>query len=387
MPSLGPIGAEKVDVLKAHQSLHKSSMSEPISAGRKPFHRSILAIHRWLSLGAAIFWLLQALTGIAIVFHWEITDAQLSSAYPATDLRAIERRIAALAAEDGSKPTTLWTTGSGGDRYNLYLEGKDGESRSVRVLGDGAVIDRPRDDENRLMGFLVDFHHDLLGSWGSWIVAISGLLLCSNLILGLVAAWPKRGTWRRALAPTQKGPPAARLYSWHRALGLWAVLPALVIAATGTLMKFEDGVGNMIGAKGVELPAIPRTQAAIGFAQAAKAAIDAVPGSSLTQVVWPKDGDATYYIRVNAPGEIRRAYGDTRVLVDANNGMVREVFPIADAEPARAFMSTLFPLHTGEAGGIIGRLLSIAIGLWLVTMIVAGVLLWLKRRKPAARKT
>lgn len=361
-------------------------MSEPISAARKPFRRSILSIHRWLSLGAAIFWLLQALTGIAIVFHWEITDAQLSNAYPGTDLPAIERRIAALAAEDGSKPTTLWTTGSGGDRYTIYLEGTDGESRSVRVLGDGTVIDRPREDENRLMGFLVDFHHDLLGSWGSWIVAISGLLLCSNLILGLVAAWPKRGTWRRALAPTQKGPLAARLYSWHRALGLWAVLPALVIAATGTLMKFEEGVGNVIGAKAVELPAAPHTEASIGFAQAAKAAIDAVPGSSLTQVAWPKDGDATYYIRVNAPGEIRRAYGDTRVLVDANNGLVRKVFPIADAEPARAFMSALFPLHTGEAGGIAGRLLSIAIGLWLVAMIVAGVLLWLKRRKPAARK-
>lgn len=362
-------------------------MSEPTSAGRKPFRPSILAVHRWLSLGAAIFWLLQALTGIAIVFHWEITDAQLSSAYPATDLPAIERRIAALAAEDGSKPTTLWTTGSGGDRYNIYLETNGGESRSIRVLGDGTVIDRPRDDENRLMDFLVGFHHDLLGAWGSWIVAISGLLLCSNLILGLAAAWPKRGTWRRALAPSQKGPPAARLYSWHRSLGLWAVLPALVIAATGTLMKFEDGVGNLIGAKGVELPAIPATRTAVGFGQAAEAALDAVPGSTLTQVAWPKDDDATYYVRVNAPGEIRRAYGDTRVLVDANDGTLRGVFPIADAEPARAFMSALFPLHTGEAGGIAGRLLSIAIGLWLVTMIVAGVLLWFKRRKPTGKKS
>jgi len=357
-------------------------MSAFLPAGRTPIRRSILAMHRWLSLGAAIFWLLQALTGIAIVFHWEITDAQLSSAYPATDLTAIERRIDALAAEDGSKPTTVWTTGSGSDRYTVYLESGDGESRSVRILGNGTVIDRPRADDTRLMGFLVSFHHDLLGSWGSWIVAISGALLCSNLILGLVAAWPKRGTWRRALAPTQKGPPAARLYSWHRALGLWAVLPALVIAATGTLMKFEDGVGDLIGAKRVELPAIASTRSTVGFAQAARAALDAVPGSSLTQVAWPQDDDATYYIRVNAPGEIRRAYGDTRVLVDANNGTVRGVFPIADADPARAFMSALFPLHTGEAGGLVGRLLSIAVGLWLVTMIVAGFLLWLKRRKP-----
>jgi len=362
-------------------------MSEPISAGRKPIRLSVVAAHRWLSLGAAIFWLLQALTGIAIVFHWEITDAQISGAHSATDLAAIERRIDVLVAEQaGTRATTVWTTGSDGDRYNIYLEDRNGEGRSVRILGDGTVVDRPRADETSLMGFLVGFHHDLLGSWGSWIVAISGTLLCSNLVLGLIAAWPKRGTWRRALTPVQKGPPAARLYSWHRAVGLWAVLPALVIAASGTLMKFEEGVGDLIGAKGVELPANPPAGPPIGFAQAAKAAVDAVPGSSLTQVAWPQDGDATYYTRVNAPGEIRRAYGDTRVLIDANSGAVRGVYPIAEAEPARAFMSALFPLHTGEAGGLVGRLLSIAVGLWLVTMIVAGVLLWLKRRKPAARK-
>lgn len=343
----------------------------------------MLTLHRWLSIGAAVFWLLQALTGIAIVFHWEITDAQLSSAHRRADLTAIERRIDALEAETaGSKTTTVWTTASGSDRFNIYLEDGDGASRSVRILGDGTVIDRPRKGETRLMGFLVDFHHDLLGSWGSWIVAISGLLLCSNLVLGLIAAWPKRGTWRRVLTPTRKGPPAARLYSWHRALGLWAVLPALLVAATGTLMKFEDGVGAMIGAKGIELPANASKGKAIGFARAAKAALDAVPGSSLTQVAWPKDDDATYYIRVNAPGEIRRAYGDTRILIDANDGSVRGMFPIADAEPARAFMSALFPLHTGEAGGLAGRLLSIAIGLWLVTMIVVGTLLWFRRRQP-----
>ncbi len=48
-------------------------------------------------------------------------------------------------------------------------------------------------------------------------------------------------------------------------------------------------------------------------------------------------------------------------------------------------MSALFPIHTGEAGGIVGRLLSIAVGLWLVAMIVVGLLLWLKRRKPRTK--
>jgi len=356
-------------------------MNASVPRKRPTLRRSVLTAHRWLSIGAAIFWLLQALTGIAIVFHWEITDAGLSSAHRPTDLAAIERRIEQLAPPgSGAKPSSLWTTAGAPDRYVVYFKDAAGNDGSARILGDGTVIDRPRADETRLMGFLVGFHHDLLGSWGSWIVSISGLLLCSNLILGLIAAWPKRGTWRLALTPARRGPASARLYSWHRALGLWAVIPALVIAATGTMLKFEDAVGAMVGNEPVALPANPPHGVSIDFATATKAALDALPGSSLTQVVWPKDGDATYSVRVRMPGEIRRAYGGSYVLVDANDGLVRGIFPIADAEFGRGFMSALFPLHTGEAGGLAGRLLSIAIGLWLITMIVAGLLLWLKRR-------
>jgi len=362
-------------------------MTRNASAARPGLRRRLLSIHRWLSLAAAIFWLLQALTGILIVFHWELNDRSISAIHRPTDLAAIERRIDTLVPPgSGGQVSSIWTTAGSADRYNIYFEDGAGESGSVRVAGDGSILDRPREDDTPLMGFLVGFHHDLLGSWGSWIVSISGLLLCSNLILGLVAAWPRPGTWRLALTPARRGPAAARLYSWHRAVGLWAVGPALVIAASGTMLKFEDGVATLVGASGVELPANPPAGKPVGFAAAARAALGAFPGSTLTQVAWPKADDATYYVRVRAPGEIRRAYGASMVLVDANNGAVRGVFPIAEAERGRAFMSALFPIHTGEAGGLVGRLLSIAIGLWLITMIVAGVLLWMKRRKSAANK-
>lgn len=356
------------------------------SPARPSLRRTLLKAHRWLSLGAAIFWLLQALTGILIVFHWEITDAGIAGAHRPTDLAAIERRIDALAPPGSKgKVASIWTAAGTPDRYNIYYEDSEGTSRSTRIAGDGTVLHTPRPEEESLMGFLVGFHHDLLGSWGSWIVAISGILLCSNLILGLVAAWPKRGTWRIALKPAMRGPAAARLYTWHRALGLWVVVPALVIAATGTMLKFEDGIGNLIGAEPVTLPVNPPVGEPIGFTAAARAGLAAIPGSTLTQVAWPKPDDATWRVRVRAPSEIRRAYGGSFVLVDANTGKVRGVFPIADAAPANAFMSALFPIHTGEAGGIVGRLLSVATGLWLMTMIVAGTLLWFKRRKPRAK--
>jgi len=351
---------------------------QPISA-RPSLRRRILTAHRWLSVGAAVFWLLQAVTGVLIVFHWEIADASLSAIHRPTNLHAIEQRVDAL-VQPGGQVGAIWTTGGLPDRYEIDFEDKGGIDRTVQIAGDGTIIDTPPVSGATVMALLVGFHHELLGAWGGWIVSVSGILLCSNLILGLAAAWPKRGTWRLALKPATRGPATARLYSWHRAVGLWAVVPALVIATTGTLMKFEDGLGAMIGEAPVTLPANPVTGPPIGFATAATVALAAVPDSTLVQVAWPREGDATYRVRVRAPGEIRRAYGGGIVLVDANTGAIRAVHPIADAEPARAFMSALFPIHTGEAGGLIGRLLTLAIGLWLIVMITAGGLLWLRRR-------
>jgi hypothetical protein len=66
------------------------------STSAPTLRRSILKLHRWLSLGAALFWLLQALTGVLIVFHWEITDAGITGSHRPTDLAAIEQRIGAL---------------------------------------------------------------------------------------------------------------------------------------------------------------------------------------------------------------------------------------------------------------------------------------------------
>lgn len=64
----------------------------------------VIKTHRWLSLAAAAFWLLQAATGIFIVFHWEIDDAITAGVHQSTDLKAIERRVAGL------KPESIWTT-------------------------------------------------------------------------------------------------------------------------------------------------------------------------------------------------------------------------------------------------------------------------------------
>lgn len=354
---------------------------------RRSLQPHLLSLHRYLGLAAALFWLLQACTGAMIMFHWELRDASIGMLHRPTDLGAIERRIETLASsETPGAVGSVWTSAGLPDRYDISYMDADGEDRSVRIAGDGTILRGPADSGNTLFDTLVGLHHDLLvGETGEWIVGISGILLLTNLIAGLLTAWPRRSSWSAALRPQRKGPARVRLYSWHRALGLWLVVPALVLVATGTMLRFETSVGALVGAQSPSLPTVPDRAGDVGFAAAVRSALGAIPGSTLTAVSFPTPDDATYRIRVRAPDEIRRAYGASVVLVDANDGQVRGVYPIAEAEAPRALMSALFPIHTGEVGGLAGRLLALVLGLWLAAMVVLGVLLWFRRRSPGGK--
>ncbi len=354
-------------------------------AGKGPGRRgTIVRLHRWLSLGAAVFWLIQAITGMLIVFHWELDDMAVAGAHRPTDPVAIERTMDRLAPPGSDRRiTSIWTTAGQADRYNITVaETHTDRERAVRISGDGTVLRAQDKNVRGLPGTLVLIHHNLLsGDTGSWIVGISGLLLLSNLVLGLVAAWPKRRTWRRALTPARTGPMTARLYGWHRALGLWVVVPALATVSAGTMLVFQDGVAEIVGAKSVSVPALPAdTTDFIPFSAAVRAAQAELPGSSLTAVTMPTAENPLYSIRLLAPDEMRRAYGMSRVYIDAVTGRSRGIFAANEAPWPRAFMESLFAFHTGEMGGLPGRLLMVAIGLWLTSMIVIGTLLWWRRR-------
>ena len=334
------------------------------------------------------FWLIQSMTGALIVFHWEIDDALLAGRSKPLNLSAIEKQIAVLAPEgSGRSVESVWESGSGGSRFDLYLNSEQGSS-VVRINGAGEVLRSRADGEIWLDGgwidTLVGFHHNLLGGEvGSWIVGLSGILLFTNILLGLCVAWPTRGRWRQALKPpAAKARPLAKTYGWHRSMGLFVAVPALATVGVGIMLVFEDQTASIIDPPLVEVAAQSWLQpVGVGFATAADEALAAFPGSRLSAVSMPSLDNASYRVRLLQPGENRRIYGTTTVFVNANDGRVIKTFDALDDGPARSFVDGLFPFHTGETGGLPGRVAILALGLWLITMIVLGAQLWWRRRR------
>jgi uncharacterized iron-regulated membrane protein len=358
---------------------------------RRPRARdTVKRVHRWLSLAVAAVWLVQAISGMLIVFHWEINDALVPGEPRPVDIAAVSRQIDSLPRQAGPgwSFSSIWVTAGKPDRFNIYIDNEpSGDSRTIRIAGDGTILNRKMADQEwsngGWTGKLVVLHHNLLaGDTGSWIIGISGMLLLSNIFLGLKLAWPKARTWRKSLLPGKMKAGPGRTYAWHRAVGLWMALPALITVSCGTMLVFDPGLRKMLGAGSGEITAPPSAAPIkVGTEQAIRTAIGRFAGSSLVALYPPSQESPWYDILLLQPNELRRAYGKTQVIVDARTGAVLKTHDPATAEPARAFMDSLFPIHTGEAGGIPGRLLVMLIGLALATMVVLGARLWWVRRR------
>ncbi|MBY0512159.1 MAG: PepSY domain-containing protein [Rhodospirillaceae bacterium] len=352
----------------------------PVPLGLK---RRLITVHRWVSLAMLLFWLSQAGSGAALIFHWELNDAliETSAAAMPAEAAALGAAIEALpaAAGEGWIFSSLWASGGTPGRFDINIEnaGTD-RSETIRVTGNGTVLRRLQD--GMWIDEIVNFHHNFLaGEMGSTIVGVSGLLLASNIILGVLLAWPGMTGLRRALAPAPAATAPARTFGRHRALGLIVAVPALLFVSCGVLMVFEDSVRGFLGGEPPALTA-PAGPGTMKPAEILGVALARFPDAALAAFL-PPDEDTPYYVvRLRQPGELRRAFGKTTLEISGSGDILR-VYEPGQGPWTRTLADNFYPLHTGEAGGLFGRLVAMATGLGLLTVIWFGLRLWWLRRR------
>ena len=191
-------------------------------------------------------------------------------------------------------------------------------------------------------------------------------------------------------ADDMQGRCEAMCFSWHRAVGLWLALPATVLIISGMLAAFEEPLDQFLGtgASPAGLAGIRSTRvhslttALVAPAVAMQVALQQFPSATPTSMRMPRKDSPWYEVWMKQPGEARRVYGQTAVYVSAEDGRLITVNDALKASLTQRFVYALIPTHTGEIAGLPGRLLALAVGLWLLTMLVLGVMLWSGRRRP-----
>ena len=349
-------------------------------------------MHRYLSLACAALWLMQAVTGALLVFHWELDDWPVrGAAGPLNPLAFSHAVLTYDASHPGRRIRSAYASGGAPGRFDLLVDSPGGKTDVLRVDGSGIVLRaRPWDHDYAHIGVFQDItvlHQTLFaGDLGKWFLGVSGVLLATNLLMGLTLAWPRIGGWRRALIPASSQAPAMGLFAWHRASGLWLGLIALITVGAGITMAFEDPLGDLIGDPRVPpdlaaASAIPRRAAPVTPAEAIAAAFSRYPGAPLDSLTMPAPGQPWYRVRVRHQGEARRIDGQTTVYVSDRDGRVLADYDALRAPIANRAFDSLYAVHTGEIGGTFGRWMAVAVGVWLSAMITLGILLWTARRR------
>jgi uncharacterized iron-regulated membrane protein len=386
----------------------------------KPFLRTV---HLWAGLIFGTILVLQGLTGSLLSWRHEL-DAWLNPGLlqvaPPPGLgagdavrvtpAAVQAVTDRLAATPGyGKPDMLMFPQHAGDVFIAWYRPQApasmwevGVTRQVMVdpanlaiLGERnwgeAGLSRPL-----LMPTMFHLHRYLMaGDAGKLVIAVQGVALLLLTLTGIVLWWPRlsASAFWNAITVRHGGNWPRFNFQLHRAAGFYAAPLFLVTSVSGVYFNMPAWVTPVVNAVAPVTPNGKFTNRSaagapgIGADEAVLAVQAQYPQARVSRLSFPAKAGQPFEVRVRQPGEWRQGDGATRVSIDSGNGAVLgAIDPLRD-RGGNAFFSLMFPLHTGEAFGVVGRIVICIAGLLPLVFFVTGLVVYVKlRRKPAGKK-
>ncbi len=383
-------------------------MGSPAKRGAPPRWRRVLRLwHRWFGLGAAVWLLLLAVTGSAIVFYeefdralnpdWRSIPAASAPGTPAAD-RAVE---AAARAAPGFSPRYIDLPDKPGETIVMLgeIDAPDGQGGPAQVFADprdGRVLGWRRNDvvgfdRRHLMDTLYGLHVDLkLGPAMTWFLGLVGLLWAIDHIAAIILAIPSAKTWRSAFRIQGRGLNLRRIFDLHRAPGLWLAPVTLVVAVTGTVLAWPDDsreavrlVAPVSERLHEHYPSKGPPPEPIGVDRAVAIATGHAGAAADSVLVVARKG--VYGVRTFDDRDLDHL-GRLWTYVAMEDGRILGQRHDNGDGAGDGFFAWQYPLHSGQALGLTGRLLVLASGVATVLLCVTGVVLW-ARRRPGPRRS
>jgi uncharacterized iron-regulated membrane protein len=267
-----------------------------------------------------------------------------------------------------------------------------------------------------------DFLHEVV-EWHRWlgsrevgkpITGAANLAFLGLVVLGVYIWWPRRWTAAALRQVTRfdvrlRG--RARDFNWHNVIGIWCAPILLVLTLTGVVMSYQWANDLLYRITGSEPPPPASPAAPPGRAGAAGAqpredrparpaesrpatgsnalwarAERQVPGwVAISLRVPPRpDGPATFFIQ--EPTGWHPA-PRSQLVLDAATAEIVRWEPYAGQSLGRRARSWVRPLHTGEAGGVIGQSMAFLASAGGTVLVWTGLALAWRRFRSWRRRT
>ncbi len=372
-----------------------------------------LDLHLWLGLVLGLFLAVIGLTGSILVF-WQELDEWLNPALRVVEARpdgqaAFRPMDEITAAAEAALPSGAAFTfayyprndraafqlfyavpagTSGPDQYQAFVNPYTAQVTGIRL------VQRADDTWPRaFMPFVFQLHYSLLlGENGGVAVGIIAAISLISVLTGLVVWWPLGGHWRQALTIKRRASPERFTFDLHKTSGVYSALVLFAVLFSGIFMTLPQHVVPL-----VELfsPATYRywfrstpqaDRAPIGVARALAIANARYPEGRPDWLYGAVETADTYTVCLNgvhAPGSLlhRRC-----VVMDRYTGEILDVDDPAVGTAGEVFTQWQWPLHSGQALGLPGRILVFLSGLACPVLYVTGVIRWLQKRRAARHK-
>jgi uncharacterized iron-regulated membrane protein len=353
-----------------------------------------LRVHRWLALSAGWILIFSGLSGAALVVtpaldRWanpQLFQARsdLAPGQAGVTLESVLRSArqefgdgANLVFRPARAPgETLEVRVRGGWRGTLYLDPATGAEQGRRGETEGAA------------NVLFKLHSALyLDSTGKAILAWVALAYLFLLVTGLILWWPRH--WAKGWNIALDRGLLRSLFDLHRVGGATLGLLIAVSVATGAYMAWRPlgaAVTWLSGAAPVKAPKLPAVAASAVAGQ--PLTLDRLAEKAVAQFQEPAPiGYIVVPPHAGAPTRFRMMLGDdphpngmTSVWIDPRTADVLAVQRWNTLDPGARATAVVYPLHTGELGGVALETAVAVGGLTLGGLGISGVWLWWRRR-------
>ena len=353
----------------------------------------LLKLHRWIGLTFGALLVLVGLAGSYLAFYPEIERATIAPLRQSPGIRpdSYEALYGALSAiappERGFWKIEL--PPDGGVITSRYAE--PGQPRRL-VSIDPATLEVVRDGYwgGTLSTWIYELHdHLLMGPRGATVIGLVAIALMPLIVSGLILWWRSGRSMRERLKYHRHGTGRRKIYDMHRLLGASSALLLMLALITGAALSLPDQVRPAL-ADFSEVAPLPHPQSApaqgrerIPLDRAMAIAREHLPGTDIRWITIPNEPRGPYVMSFWQEGEPDRRFPASQIYLDQYDGRVLAVYDSLDQSAGSRIVAWLYPLHRGEAFGLVGRAVVALFGLLPAILFTTGLLLY---RSRAARR-
>jgi len=374
----------------------------------------IRKVHLWIGLPAGLILAVVGLTGSMYIFQPEVTSwlnqERLLPANEETIFSGDKEIARYIEDKTGKKIKSLqWPLRE--RRIYMFMSKGDDDSWYYLDQTTGEISPRSQLTGSAFFAFIKELHTNLtVGEPGRWITATASLLLAIIMIgTGLYLWWPRNWkilkTWRgiksRFTINTNRSKKRFN-YDLHSVLGFYMVIPLFLMSITGAYFIYDDEIqwvvdtltfsedGEISNWTDKIRTEFPEDKEPLTIFEALDI-MDQLYPQYLKRNMWlySKDERGYYSLAFQETNTIS-AGPQFRIFVsiDPYSGKV-----LSDRNPNKQPLGSritelwLLPVHFGEFGGIVTRLIWFAGGLMPTLFLITGFIMWKNRGKNKSVKS